>query len=227
MVDYFSLISALVSIIFLSILIKQYINQRKKHQLIWVSALAMWFFTTLLLFLAEPEILGWNPLMYKAFYVFSAPLVALLGVGSLFLLTHKNWGKYFLIYSIIISAAMIILGLTSNIQEELLTSGPEIAGLAMPQYVRLISPFLTVPGGLLLIGGAIYSYWLDRTRHYNLLIFVGGLSPFLGGIRARLADTTFFSFVDPQSFSILQLFGVILLFLGFVLSIEYQKSHKK
>ena len=218
MTNFFPLISCTVSGIFVILLVLQFLKRKKKHQIIWSIALLFWFVTTLSEFLGEKEIMGWNVLMYKLYYVLTAPMVALLGVGTLYLLTHKPWGKYFLIYTIIISIPLFILGLTAPVDTTKFALGSEIAGAAMPHYVRIFSPFLTVPGGLALVLGAIYSFWLDRTRKYNLLIAIGGLFPFLGGLRARFGEYTLFY--------ALEMVGTLLLFIGFVLSWEYVQKRK-
>lgn len=194
------------------------------HQLIWSVSLFLFFVTTLLEFLAGyfyhniEGSLGWSPLMYKLYYVLTPPMVALMGTGSLYLLTHKPYGKYMLWYTVILSIPLFILGLSANVGRALIEAvnkvgGTEIAGAAMPSYVRIFSPLMTIPGGIFLIAGAIYSYWLDRSRKYNLLVAIGGLFPFIGGLRAR--------FGAYEAFYFLELLGIVILFLGFLLSWEY------
>lgn len=163
--------------------------------------------------------MGWGILMYKLYYILTAPMVALLGVGTLYLLTHKPWGKYFLMYTIIISIPLFILGLTAPVDVTKFALGSEIAGIAMPRYVRIFSPFLTILGSLALVLGAIYSFWLDRTRKYNLLIAIGDLFSFLGGLRARFGEFAFFYALET--------IGTLLLFTGFILSWEYVRKREK
>ncbi len=216
MISYFPLVSSIISAIFAILLLVQYVQRRKFHQLIWTIALTMFFLTTLFEFLAEPEVFGGTVIMYKVYYILTPPMVALLGVGTLYLLTHKPWGKYFLIYTVVLSIPLFALGLTASVDPEALAGGFEIAGQAMPQNVRIFSPLFTIPGGILLIIGALYSYWLDRTRKYNLLIALGGIFPFFGGLEARFGGETFFYAFET--------IGTILLFLGFLLSREYIKK---
>lgn len=221
MANYFLLAGSIIAGIFFVLLLMQYLKRRKMHQLIWTVAVGLYFLAFLLEFLSSPDFAGGNVWMYKVFYVISAPLVGLFGAGSLHLLTHKPWGRYFLIYVIIISIIMIAAGLTATVDEGQLTSDDyegfeTIAGAAMPQYVRYLSPLLTVPGGLFLIGGAVYSFWLDRTRKYNLLIAFGGLFPFLGGSLARVGMYDLFYALD--------VLGALLLFIGFLMSMEYIKK---
>lgn len=213
---YFPLISSVISAFFAFLLVIQYYRRRKKHQLVWAVSLLMFFATTFFEFLAEPEIIGWNETMYKLYYVLTPPMVALMGAGCLYLLTHKPWGKYFIIYTIVLSIPLFALGLTAPVEVAILEEGSEIGGAAMPQYVRVFSPLFTIPGGIALIAGAIYSFMLDRTRKYNLLIALGGLFPFLGGLKTRLGDPTFFYLFETL--------GTLFLFLGFLLSWEYIRT---
>lgn len=224
MSNYILLAGSIVAAIFTVLLLMQYLKRRRLHQLVWTVAILFWFLATFFQFLSSPDLVGGDVLLYKVFYVLSAPLVGLMGAGSLLLLTHKPWGKYFLVYVIAVSIAMIAVGLTATVDEGVLTStdyeGFEmVAGGAMPQYVRYFSPLLTIPGGLFLIGGAFFSFWLDRTRKYNLIIAVGGLFPLLGGALSRTGDTTLFSAFHVT--------GGVLLFIGFLLSMEYIKRMKE
>ncbi|NIQ06849.1 MAG: hypothetical protein GWO20_14320 [Candidatus Korarchaeota archaeon] len=218
MTNYFPLVSSVISAVFTLLLAYQYSRRKKKHQIIWTIALSIWFITTLLEFLGNPEVVGWNEPLYKVFYVLTPPMVALLGVGTLYLLTHRPWGKYFLLYTIGLSIPLFILGLTAPVQSDYFALGSEIAGEAMPRHVRILSPLMTIPGGVALIFGAIYSFWLDRSRKYNLLIALGGFFPFFGGMRARLGDPTFF-----YAFETL---GALFLFTGFILSMEYIRKRE-
>jgi hypothetical protein len=89
----------------------------------------------------------------------------------------------------------------------------------MPEYVRVYSPLLTIPGAIAVIGRALWSFWLDRTRKFNLLIVLGGLFPSAGGLEARFGDPTFFYMLETA--------GMVLLFIGFLLSWEYAKLQRK
>lgn len=216
MVNFFPLIASIIAAVFAALLLLQYFKRKKLHQLIWLSALALWFLTTLLEYLGEGEVFGWTVESYKIYYVLTAPMVALLGCGTLFLLTHRPWGKYFLIYIAAVSIPLFALGLTAEVDTAILATGSEIGGTAMPSYVRFFTYPLNIPGGLVLVLGPLYSYWLDRSRRYNLLISIGGFFPLLGGLKARFGDLTFFY--------LFEMVGTIILFVGFVLSMEYIKT---
>lgn len=204
--------------VFAILLAAQYLRRRRKHQLVWTVALFMFFLTSLLAFLSE--LMGWSVIMYQFFYFLTAPPVALMGVGTLYLLAHKPWGKYFLAYTLIISAVFFAVVFTVQVDTALFTQGTpsDIGSKAMPSNARL-SPLLSIPGGLVLIGGGLYSFWLDRSRKYSLLIALGGIFNFLGGVISRL--------LDPTYLFVFTTVGVLLLFLGFLLSNEYVKKREK
>jgi hypothetical protein len=227
--NFFPLLSSIISAVFAFLLAVQYLQRRKKHQLIWTISLVMFFLATFLEFFAEytyqisPSGTGWNELTYKLYYVLTPVMVALMGTGALYLLTHLPVGKYFLSYTIILTVPFFVLSfafpLGDALQKAVVEAGStEIGGAAMPSNVRIFSPLFTIPGGLAIIGGALYSFWLDKTRKYNLLIALGGLFPFLGGLKTR--------FGDPTYFYLLETIGTVLLFAGFVLSWEYTRSRK-
>jgi hypothetical protein len=70
-----------------------------------------------------------------------------------------------------------------------------------------------------LIIGALYSFWLDRSRGYVLLIALGGIIYSLSGSMARLGELTYVS--------IFQTVGIVLLFIGFLLSTEHIRKCEK
>jgi len=227
--NYFPLVSAIISGVFAFLLALQWRRRRKPYQLIWTVSLVMFFMATFLEFYAEfiyytyPPSIGWTEFSYKLYYVLAPSMVALMGAGSLYLLTHLPAGKYFLYFTIAVSIPLFILGFLAPVGDALPNAvankgTTEIAGEAMPSYVRDFSPLLTIPGGIAIIGGALYSFGLDRTRKYNLLIVVGGLYPFAGGLEARFGNVTFFY--------LLETIGMVLLFLGFVLSWEYRRGRE-
>jgi len=228
--NYFPLVSSITVAAFALILAAQYRQRRKKHQLVWTVSLIMFFATTLLEFQAElvhegsASAIGWNELTYKSYYLLSPVMVALMGAGSLYLLTHVPLGKYLLYYTITLTVPLSVLMLTFPVGDALQRAvvevgGTEIGGAAMPSYVRIFSPLLTIPGGIAIIGGAVYSFWLDRARRYNLLIALGGLFPFMGGLKTR--------FGNPAFFYLLEAVGIVLLFSGFVLSWEYARTAQR
>ena len=85
--------------------------------------------------------------------------------------------------------------------------------------VRKYAIIQNIIGGLVLIGGALYSFIRDRRRTYNLWIFLGGLMPMIGG--SALAF-----FHQPDLFFVFELAGTALLYWGFILSDRFIKDRE-
>ncbi len=147
--------------------------------------------------------------MYRAYYILIASLVAILGLGTVHLLNRRA-GRYLTIYFVAAIAVFIIVTLNAQVDIEKLqerTAG----GSAMPDYVRKLTPYLTIPGSMALIGGALYSWYVTR-RSYNLFIAIGALLVATGGGLSR--------FGIEWALYILELLGVAVMYVGFVKSEE-------
>ena len=88
----------------------------------------------------------------------------------------------------------------------------------MPQYVRMLTPLINIPAGMIFIGGAAYSYLRTR-KIYALCITLGAVFPMLGGILARFGFTGLIHLTD--------LTGTIFLVLGFYLSLRAGKKPER
>src|SRR3989337_3725250 len=136
--------------------------------------------TTLLEFISE--IYGWTIPMYRIYYVIIASLVAILGLGTVYLFNRRA-GRYLTLYFAVVIAALIISTLNADVASEKLKERT-VGGGAMPAGVRIISPFITIPGSIALIGGALYSWYMTQ-RNYNLFIAIGALLVASGGGLSR------------------------------------------
>ena len=83
-----------------------------------------------------------------------------------------------------------------------------------------MTPFFNIFGTILLVGGALYSawlYWKRRVMPYrviaNVLIAVGAIFLALGGILMRFN-------MSLTAFYLLELLGIITIFIGFLRSRE-------
>lgn len=183
--------------------------------------------SALMEFLMNDDLIGPNAAVFRVYYVLAAPLVGLLGTGVVYLLARRRIANYFLGFVVILSAGLIITGLITPIDESVivesfsgeLAEGFRAATHAYPMSVRIFSIILNSVGGTVLIGGALYSFLRDRSRTYNLLIFIGGLLPMIGGSMMGLLG-------DPNLFFEFELGGTIFLFLGFIFSDIYIKKRE-
>jgi len=212
-------ISSIVSFIFAVIIFKRYANRRGTHLLIW--GIGMVFYGIGGFCEAYYGAFGWNPLIFRMWYLFGAILVAAwLGQGTVYLLAKRKWANAL--------AALLILGsvyaafrvFTAELDPTLMTSsvhtGSELSGHAIvTSGIRTLTPIFNLYGTVTLVGGAVYSayiFWrkrilLNRTLG-NLMIAVGALAPAFGGAFSR--------FGIPGALYYGEFFGAILLFAGFI-----------
>ena len=87
----------------------------------------------------------------------------------------------------------------------------------MPTDIGILTGLLNVYGTVTLVGGALYSAWIFWRKHIlphrvasNILIAVGALLPAIGGSLLRLGTAR------GAPFYILELAGVIIIFIGFL-----------
>jgi hypothetical protein len=206
------LMSSIISFIFAITVLDQYFAKRKPYQLVWAIGLFMYCISTLTEFWTETY--GLNEIMYRLWYLFGAIYVAAyLGMGTAYLLAKRRTATIILIALLLASAYAAVKVLVANIDLSLITS---LTGKAMPQDVRLITPFFNTFGTVLLVGGALYcawSFWKKRILSHrvisNILIAFGAILPAIGGGIVRFIGTL-------NVFYLLELIGIIIIFIGFL-----------
>ena len=205
------LITTLISLFFTVSVFRQYTRRKKIYQLIWGIGLLIFSVTTLFEFVSE--IYGWSIPMYRAYYILIASLVAILGLGTVYLFNRRA-GRYLTLYFAVVIVALIILTLNAQVDTGKLKERT-VGGSAMPASARMISPFLTIPGSIALIGGALYSWYMTQ-RNYNLFIAIGALLVASGGGLSR--------FGMEWALYILELLGVAVMYIGFIKSEDVIKK---
>ena len=178
--------------------------------------------SALMEFLMNPDLVGATPPLFGVYYVLAAPLVGLLGAGVAYLLVGRTAARLFLGFVVVFSLGLAVAGLTSPLSQSVLAtsfSGPLANGFmtasnAYPMTVRMWAIVLNALGGLVLIGGAIYSFLRDRSRTYNIFLAIGGILPAAGGSLLGLLSY-------PDAFFEFELGGTVFLFIGFLLSAAY------
>ena len=204
-------LTTLVSLFFTISVFRQYSHRKKIYQFIWGIGLLIFSVTTLIEFISE--LYGWNIPMYRAYYILIASLVAMLGLGTVYLFNRRA-GRYLTLYFAAAIAFLTILNISARVDIEKLQGGIA-GGSAMPSGVRMFSPLLTIPGSIALIGGALYSWYLAR-RSYNLFIAAGALLVAGGGALSR--------FGAGWALYVFELIGISLMFTGFMKSEEVLKQ---
>ncbi len=186
-------------------------GRRRPYQLAWSLGLGLYAVAAFTQFLAEAY--GWSVPVYKVYCLVAAPLVAVLGIGSVFLV-HRRAGFGFTLYTVIIFAGFAVAVAGATVNTNALTSSIPVAGTALPDNVRIFSPLFTIPGSIALIGVAAYSYWRSRLS-FNLWIGIGALIVAAGGSLAR--------FNVSWALYIGELVGIAVMFEGFLRSQDLAK----
>ncbi len=221
------LLTSIVAFAFTLALGRQYLERRKFHQILWTIAMLFYGVSALMEFLMNSDILGPSLIAFRIYYVLAAPLVGLLGAGVMYLLAKKKMADIFLGLIVLLSVALIVSGMTVSLDRAIIVesfSGPlgeafRAAVHAYPMTVRRYAIVINIVGGLVLIGGALWSFLRDRRRTYNLLIFIGGLLPMVGGSALGF-------FKNPNLFFEFELGGTVFLFLGFLYSDRFIKARE-
>ncbi len=209
------LLACVVSLIFAIIVLDQYFARRKAYQLVWAIGLFMFFLSTGSAFWIETW--GLNETAYRLWYLFGAVLVAAyLGMGTLYLLVRRRTAHIIMTILLVASFYAVFRVFTATIDLGAI-SASGLSGEAMPDEVRLLTPFFNIFGTVALIGGAIYSAWVFWRRRAmphrvlsNILIAVGAMLPAMGGTLSR------FDVSSATAHAILILLGVIIIFIGFL-----------
>ena len=210
------LVSSAVSLVFTVTVLDQFFAQRKPYQLLWAIGLFMYFISTGTEFWAQ--IWGLNPTIYRLWYLFGAIFVAAyLGMGTLYLLARRRTGH--IIMAVLLATSLFAAFRVFSADIDLSTL-QRLSGEAMPQGIRLMTPFFNSFGTAGLVGGAIYSAWVFWRRHFmphrvvsNVLIAVGALLSASGGTLMRFGG-------DLTTFYLPELVGIIIIFIGFLRSQE-------
>jgi len=207
-----SLGATVVSLIFAALVFNQWISRRKPFQLAWSVGLAFYGVAAFRQFLAEAY--GWTSSTYKAYYLVAAPLVAVLGIGSV-LLIHRRAGLGFALYTLVLFAGFAVAVAGATVNTAAFSSSIPVAGMALPDSVRIYSPLFTIPGSVALIGIAAYSFWRSRLL-FNLWIGIGAVIIAAGGSLAR--------FGLSWALYIGEFVGIAVMFWGFLASQDLAKA---
>ncbi|HEY5902312.1 MAG TPA: hypothetical protein VIU39_07150, partial [Anaerolineales bacterium] len=216
---YLPLLSSLVSLAFAFFVLKRYLERKGDHLLLWGIGTLFYGIGGFCEFYNGA--FGWNPLVFRLWYLFGAILVAAwLGQGTVFLLAKANWARALMAILLVGSLYAAFKVFTAQLDPSLMIgaghTGSELSGHAITSGgVRILTPFFNLYGTLTLVGGAAYSayiFWRKRVLLHrtigNILIAVGALMPAFGGLFSRLSI--------PGALYIGEFLGVVLLFVGFI-----------
>ncbi len=213
------LVASIISFIFAFLVFRRYRLRKGTYLLIWGIGLVFYGIGGFCEFYYGA--FGWNSIIFRAWYLFGAVLVAAwLGQGTVYLLAKRSWANGTMVVLLVASTYAAFRVFTAQLDPALLTSsvhtGSELSGHAITTPgVRIITPFFNLYGTITLVGGALYSAWLFWRKRIllhrtigNILIAAGALLPAFGGAFSR--------FGVPAALYLGEFFGVILIFTGFI-----------
>ena len=213
------LLSGIVSFVFAFFIFKRYMQRKGTYLLVW--GIGTIFYGIGGLSEAYYGTIGWNPFVFRLWYLFGAILVAAwLGQGTVYMLAKRKWANFLLVILILGSIYGIFKVFTAQLDPGLMLAsahtGSELSGAAITSPgVRILTPFFNLYGTLTLVGGAAYSafiFWRKRVLLHrtigNILIAVGATLPAFGGFFSRLQI--------PGALYIGEFLGILLLFAGFL-----------
>jgi hypothetical protein len=213
------LISSVISFVFALLVFRRFLARRGAHLLLWGIGLVFYGIGGFCEFYYGAN--GWNPLIFRLWYLFGAILVAAwLGQGTVYLLVRRRWANVLMALLLLGSIYGAVRTFTAELDPTLMTAsvhtGSELSGHAIvTSGVRSLTPFFNLYGTLALVGGALYSAWLFWRKRIllhrtlgNILIAVGAILPAFGGAFSR--------FGLANALYIGELLGALLIFAGFL-----------
>lgn len=213
------LLSGIISFVFAFLIFNRYMLRKGAHLLVW--GIGTVFYGIGGLSEAYYGSFGWNPLVFRLWYLFGAILVAAwLGQGTVYMLAKRKWANALLVILILGSIYGAFKVFSAQLDPALMAAsthtGSELSGAAITSSgVRILTPFFNMYGTLTLVGGAAYSafiFWRKRILLHrtvgNILIAVGATLPAFGGFFSRMQI--------PGALYLGEFLGILLLFAGFL-----------
>jgi len=217
-------LSSIISFIFAVLVFKRYLERKSPHLLLW--AIGMVFYGIGGFCEAYYGAIGWNPLIFRLWYLFGAILVAAwLGQGTVYLLASRKLANGLMVLLVLGSLYGMLRVFSASLDPSLMTgglatgslhTGSELSGHAIVSPgVRILTPFFNLYGTVTLVGGAAWSAWIFWRKRVllhrtigNIFIAAGAMLPAFGGTFSRLGI--------PYALYLGELLGAILLFIGFL-----------
>jgi hypothetical protein len=222
-------VSSIVSFVFAFFVLKRYAARRGPHLLLW--GIGIVFYGIGGSCEAYYGVLGWNPLVFRLWYLFGAMLVAAwLGQGTVYLLARPQWANGLMLVLALGSVYGLIRVFGAELNPALITTsvhtGSELSGQAIvTPGVRTLTPFFNLYGTVTLVGGAAWSAWIFWRKRIllhrtigNILIAIGAILPAFGG--------TFSRFGLSGALYLSELLGAVLMFIGFMRAVTPMGSRQ-
>ena len=208
----FAAAAGLVALAFAMSTFERWLARRRRYDLAWSVALALFFLGSAALWLGAAN--GWTGPTFRAFYLFGAIVnVPVLALGTVYLLGDQRrgdrWTAVVALASAFAAGAIVEAPFRATILPDKLPQGSDVFG-PLP---RILAAVASAGGALVIVAGAAWSAWRipkGRVVAANLLIAGGTLVLGAGGILNSVLD-------EMEAFALTLVVGVTMLFLGFLL----------
>ncbi|HSM13457.1 MAG TPA: TonB-dependent receptor [Thermoanaerobaculia bacterium] len=208
------ILTTIVSIVFATLLFRRYRQRGGGPHLLWwglgMVTYGLGTFTE-----SWTTVLGWNPVIFKIWYVAGAFLGGYpLAQGSIYLLARKRFANgSAIVVSTLIGVAAILVAFSPL--DPTAAEVHRLSGRVLEwQWLRAFSPFINLYSVAFLAGGAFVSALRFRrepelrSRYVgNILIALGAILPGIGG--------TFTRFGVVEMLYVTELAGLLLIFFGY------------
>lgn len=201
--------ASILSFIFTIRIFILWVTKRKPNYLAWFFGFLFYFLSSLASTISYLS--GWDPTLYRMWYVMAASLVGFLGAGQLYFTVKPKWAHLFLALMVILTGAMFFKVFNSPLTMDIQGLKGEIGGDALPKAARLYSPMITAPGSMALIIGSFYTFFRRKSKA-GLWIGIGSLILAAGGGITRMGL--------PEILPITNSIGIALVFYGFSISTQ-------
>lgn len=222
--DYVPLATTALAVGFVVVLFRHWRGRPRALHLLWWM-IGVGFFGLAVLMEAVVTLRGWEPWLFRAWYISGALLGgAPLAQGTVYLLFPRKAAHRLMVGLVIYATAAAAFVLLTPLTPD--PGDPEaLTGRVMEwSWIRALTPALNVYAVVFLAGGAAWSalrYWRSgegsrRRPIGNALIAAGAIAPALRGMVARMgmADTVFLT----------ELVGLALIFAGYRLIVGSTRS---
>jgi hypothetical protein len=183
-------------------LLRQYLQRRKAHQLAWTIGFFMWTVAT---FMELATVLhgSWTPMLYRFYIVLTVSLVPVLGYGTLRLISRKSyWGWGYLAINAVLVGWFTFAVFTAGLDPLELAKGAVASYAALGpkgHYPRILSAFVSIPASIVLLYGPIVSIFrfIKKSEYAyrvwaNVLIAMATLVIAAAGSMAATIGTSLF-----------------------------------
>ena len=205
--------AAVVSLAFAMSTFERWEARRRRHELAWTAALAM--FSLASAALAAGAALGWDPVTFRVFYLFGAIAnVPFLALGTVYLLGGRRLGDacavVVALFAAFAAGVMAVAPLTGPLPRHELARGSEVL-TALP---RVLAAVASSVGALVIVAGAVWS--ATRVRHRrlvvaNALIALGTVVTGASGLFNAVLD-------EMTGFAVALVLGISVIFAGFLVA---------